>query len=127
MSTVTLEFCPGREGKRSYSRKTEEYIADFTLVSRRVLDDLEHRAFRFHFLLGADWKLCCRQMKIDRGTFFHLVYRIQQKLGRAFVEMEPYALFPPDEYFSGYLRQDAYTDPHAAPVREPALQLPRSA
>ena len=79
--------------------KNEEFIADFCLVSRRVLDEHEHRLFKYHFLLGADWKLCCRKLKMDRGAFFHDVYRIEQKLGRTFRELEPHALFPIDEYF----------------------------
>ena len=100
-STVTLELCYGREGRRTYSRKREEFIADFSLVSRRELDEFESKIFRFHFLLGADWKLCCRQMRIDRGTFFHTIYRIEQKLGRTFAELRPYPLYPLDEYFGG--------------------------
>ena len=44
--------------------------------------------------------MCCRRLAVDRGTFFHLVYRIEQKLGRAFAEVEPYALYPVREYFS---------------------------
>jgi hypothetical protein len=38
---------------------------------------------------------------MDRGNFFHSVYRIQQKLGRVFRELEPYGLFPVDDYFHG--------------------------
>lgn len=102
-STVTLEACRGRDGRRTYSRKREEYMADFCLVSKRLLDEQEHRVFRFHFLLGADWKLCCRQLKMDRGSFFHMVYRIEQKLGRGFAEIQPYPLYPVSEYFGGGL------------------------
>lgn len=87
--------------------KDEEYIADFCLVSRRTLSEPEYRLFKYHFLLGADWKLCCRKLNIDRGTFFHAVYRIEQKLGRTFRELEPHALFPLDEYFSGTGRTKA--------------------
>jgi hypothetical protein len=101
ISTATLEFCAGIASRRSYGRKTEEYMADFCLVSQRTLDEFERRVFRNHFLLGADWRLCCRQMKIDRGSFFHAIYRIEQKLGHAFTEIEPYALYPTDEYFGG--------------------------
>jgi len=81
-------------------------MADFVLVSRRVLGDdtHAHRVFKYHFLLGADWKLCCRKLNVDRGEFFHDVYRIQQKLGRAFRELEPHALFPLDEYFGSAMR-----------------------
>jgi len=38
---------------------------------------------------------------MDRGAFFHEAYRIEQKLGRVFRELEPHALFPVDEYFNG--------------------------
>jgi len=99
MSRISLEFIPGRERNFSWGRKDEEYMADFILVSRRTLDEFENKIFRFHFLLGADWRLCCRRLDIDRGTFFHAVYRIEQKLGRIFRELEPYSLFPLDEYF----------------------------
>lgn len=101
VGAVTLDFRPGHEGRRSYSRKREEFLADFCIISRRVLDEYEQRIFRFHFLLGADWKLCCRQLNLDRGFFFHLVYRIEHKLGRAFAETTPYPLYPISEYFGG--------------------------
>jgi hypothetical protein len=71
-----------------------------------MLDDEEHTLFRYHFLLGADWKLCCRRLKIDRGSFFHMVYRIEQKLGRIFAELKPYPLYPVNEYFGGVINQD---------------------
>jgi hypothetical protein len=86
--------------------KNEEYTADFCLVSRRALSPEDYRIFKFHFLLGADWKLCCRRLGIDRGSFYHAVYRIQEKLGRIYRELRPYALFPVDEYFHGARRPD---------------------
>jgi hypothetical protein len=119
VSTVSLEFCRGRDGRRTYSRKREEYMADFCLVSRRVLDESEHKVFRFHFLLAADWRLCCRQLKIDRGNFFHMVYRIELKLGRTFSSLEPYALYPPAEYFADVIR--------AEPGAHTRTELPLSA
>lgn len=76
-------------------------MADFVLVSRRTLDEYQYKVFKYHFLLGADWNLCCQKLRLDRGTFFHEVYRIQQKLGRTFRELEPHGLFPLDEYFGG--------------------------
>jgi hypothetical protein len=101
LSRVTLQFTAGCDGRMAYSRKDEEYCADFYLVSKRHLDESEFRIFRFHFLLGADWKLCCRKLDMDRGSFFHAVYRIERKLGRVFRELQPYGLFPLDEYFHG--------------------------
>ncbi len=104
LSRISLELMHGRERNLSWGRKDEEYMADFILVSRRYLEESEYRLLKYHFLLGADWKLCCRQLKIDRGSFFHSVYRIEQKLGRVFRELEPYSLFPLREYFHGPMR-----------------------
>lgn len=104
ISKVSLVARQGRDRKLSYERLIEDYIADFVLVSRRALSASEHRIFRCHYLLGADWRLCCRQLKMDRGTFFHSVYAIQQKLGRIFRELRPYGLYPVDEYFAGRVK-----------------------
>lgn len=101
MSRVVLEKTPGRDSRSVWGRKNEEYVADFTLITRRSLSEDEYRLFRYHYILGADWKLCCRKLKIDKGNFFHSVYRIQQKLGRIFRELQPYAMYPLDEYFNG--------------------------
>ena len=101
ISRVSLEANPGRQRRSVWGLKNEEFIADFCLVSRRTLEESQYRIFKYHFLLGADWKLCCHKMNMDRGTFFHEVYRIEQKLGRTFRELEPHALFPLDEYFNG--------------------------
>ena len=129
IGTVSLEFCRGQEGRRTYSRKREEYVADFCLVSRRVLDDYEHRLFRFHFVLGADWRLCCRQLQMERGDFFHSIYRIEQRLGRVFAELQPYALYPLSEYFDGPIRKEPGRSLLAEPLqaRSERLELPLSA
>lgn len=106
LSQARLSIIGGRERRQVWGRRNEEYIADFCLVSRRFLDESQYQLFKFHFLLGADWKLCCRRLNINRGSFFHEVYRIQQRLGRAYRELEPYSLFPLDEYFGGTYRKE---------------------
>lgn len=106
VSQARLAIVGGKERRQVWGRRDEEYVADFCLVSKRFLDESQYRLFRFHFLLGADWRLCCRRLNMDRGTFFHEVYRIQQKLGRIFRELEPYSLFPLDEYFGGTCRKE---------------------
>ena len=111
IGSVSLEFCRGQEGRRTYGRKQEEFVADFCLVSRRHLDDVEYQIFKFHFLLGADWKLCCRRLKIDRGNFFHTVYRIEHRLGRVFTDLKPYPLYPLNEYFGGVISCDRFILP----------------
>jgi hypothetical protein len=101
MSRVSMIPCSGKDTRMTFARLDEEYIADFCAVSRRNLDPFDYQVFRNHYILGADWRLCTRQMKCDRGAFFHSVYRIQRQLGRVFRELQPYSLFPLDEYFGG--------------------------
>ena len=124
VSRVSLEYVPGREGKLSWGRKDEEYMADFCLVSRRALDEFEHKIFRYHFLLGADWRLCSRKLRVDRGNFFHAVYRIEQKLGRTFSELQPYGLYPLDEYFHGARGLDRKPVSMTALFRKPVALTP---
>jgi len=98
-STVQLERTTGNLRRAFYSRRMEEYAADFYLVSRRVLTPEEFDLFKYHFLYGADHHLCCRRMNIEKGKFFHDIYRIQQTLGRVFRDLQPYPLFPLEDYF----------------------------
>ena len=124
LSKVTLEIHSGPNRRGTWGRKEEEYMADFLNVTRRSLTDEEYRLFKFRFLLGADWKLASRKLNMDRGTFFHAVYRIQEKLGHAFSELEPYALFPLDEYFHSTYRNETvkalpFQTGQVQPIRPP--------
>jgi hypothetical protein len=103
-SRNSLEYGATRDAAGIWSRKNEEYVADFLLVSQKSLTEEEHKLFRYHYLLGADWRLCCRKLGVDKGNFFHAVYRIQQKLGRAYRELEPYPLYPLNDYFGSSMR-----------------------
>lgn len=105
-SHVSQEVTPRGMRKGTWGRKTEEYCADFLLVSERSLSKAEFQIFKWHFLYGADWKLVTRKTGVDRGTFFHMVYRIQRRLGRAFREIRPYPLFPLEDYFHNNVPQD---------------------
>jgi len=104
---LTLDHVDGPLGKQVYSLKREEYMADFCLITRRALSDNDYRLFRYTFILGADFELCCKRLNLDRGTFFHHVYRVQAILGRNFAEMRPYPLYPLDEYFGGQVKKEA--------------------
>jgi hypothetical protein len=115
LSRPYLEHTASPHGKLSWGRKDEEYAADFLLVVRRTLSPADYNLFNYHFLLGADWRLCCRKLKIDKGLFFHAIYRITAKLGRTFVELEPYALYPLHDYFYGEQRQ---TQARIIPIRK---------
>ena len=105
-------------------------MADFSLVARRALSDNDYRLFRYTFHLGADWVLCCKRLNMDRGTYFHHVYRIQGILGRNFAEMRPYPLYPLDEYFAEPIRKQNMTElrqampkPRLHPRREDRLPM----
>lgn len=130
LSQACLEAIQGRDGKRVWSRKDEEYVADFTLVARRSLSEADYQIFKYHFLLGADWKMCCGKLKMARGNFFHSVNRIQSKLGRVYRDVEPYALFPLSEYFHGeqkIVSSIRYTIEKVVPIRPPMRKVPPAA
>jgi hypothetical protein len=102
----SVRFSQSRGTKRrhgTWGRPDEEFMADFCLLARGGLSEDEHRLFRFHFLLGADWKICCVKLGMKRGDFFHAVYRVEAKLGRRFAEVLPHALFPIDEYYASQI------------------------
>jgi hypothetical protein len=94
-STRSSAAC-GSPSQRRYGYPKSEYMADFLSIARRTLgtDSIGFRVFTQHFERGHDWKICCRRLGMDRGSFFHEVYRVEAKLGRAFREVQPFALFP---------------------------------
>ncbi len=107
INTMTWEICNGRLGHRVFANKAVEFMADFELIARRCLDQYDYDIFRLHFLHGAEWRQVCAVLKITRGNCFHAIYRIQQILGRAYAEIEPYGLWPLDEYFGGVVTRAA--------------------
>ncbi len=106
LSRVTLDRSHTGGGRMTWGRKDEEYIADFLLVTKRNLCAEDWKLFRYYFLLGADWQLCTRKLGMDRGFFFHQIYRIAGLLGKVYRELRPYALYPVDEYFAGRTEND---------------------
>jgi hypothetical protein len=106
---VSLESNQGQTGYRVYSLKHQEYVADFCLAARRALDDQQYRLFRYVFLLGADSAACARHLGMDRGQFYHEIYRIEEILGKYLAELEPYPLFPIDEYMGGSIRSPRFS------------------
>jgi hypothetical protein len=118
-SRISLERGSTLSRSGGWGRKEEEFVADFCLIAKRALDEEEYKIFRFHFLLGADYRLCCRKLQMDRGVFFHTIYKIQRKLGVAFRDTTPYPLFPLCDYFGGPQRE------HSAKVVEMQPEQPR--
>jgi hypothetical protein len=55
--------------------------------------------------------------------YFHLVYSIENRLGRVFAELAPYPLYPVAEYFSGMDRYDVQRAAVNTRVQDPSLRL----
>jgi hypothetical protein len=91
-----------------YHMRSQEYRADFVLAAKRTLGEDAHlyRVFTWHFLLGADYRLVNRKLgrPVDDRGLFHEFYKIEELLGRVFRELQPYSLWPTDEYFLGTTR-----------------------
>jgi hypothetical protein len=88
----------GVDASFTWSMRKEEFSADFYLLAKRCLDARHFRIFQLHVMEGRDWRDCCNRLKIDRGTFFHAVNRLEHVVGLAAVQLKPYALYPIDEY-----------------------------
>ena len=107
----------GTAKPHKYGYPDQEYAADFLSAAKRTLgghshggqqvDTLEHRIFTWHHVYGADFRAINRKLgrALDDRATFHDFYRIEEKLGRAFAELKPYALYPLDEYFGGRVSQ----------------------
>ncbi len=70
------------------------YRIDFELAAERKFPADEVRAF-FRWAEGADWRTCAPMLDMDRGQFFHFVYRTEEVLG---AELLRRGLYPPAEY-----------------------------
>lgn len=87
-----------------YGNKGAEYRADVELTALRVLTAGELALFRLHFVGGIDWHGCCRKLHMDRGNFFHKVYVVERKMGRALAEA---GVYPARTYFGGVFLETA--------------------
>lgn len=122
-STVQLERGgQGPSGRVRYGRKTEEFIADFNLISRRTLRPAEWQIFSARYLLGGAPSFVAGRLRMESSNFSGHCSRIEAKLGRAFRETEPFALFPLDEYFS-----DPALGAHAAAISAPLASVVQAA
>jgi hypothetical protein len=82
-----------------WARNKEEFIADFWITTKRSLSEFEFHLFYHHFILEEDYNKCCLLFDINKGKFFNTIYSMEQKLGRIYKELRPYALYPIYEYY----------------------------
>jgi hypothetical protein len=111
-----------------------EFIADVSLVARRVLrKPADWQLFQNHCLWRAPWRECSAPLGLNRGAFYHRLYAIEARLGEAFIELKPYSLYPVESYFSARLeRVQAFAVPeeryrNGVPLRPPMAPRPAKA
>ena len=92
----------GRSGIVCTSRKREEYMADFSIVTRRVLTESGVQALSIRLLSRGG--LAAVQPLPGTGPRQFLPPPLSDRgetRPRYYAEMEPYPLYPLDEYFGG--------------------------
>jgi hypothetical protein len=82
-----------------------EYAADLWLIAKRSLDRRERLIYCEYLLQQQPWTVVGPLTKLNRGQFFHSVYRIESKLGRGLLEA---GIFPPHNYFAGTYHAGLY-------------------
>lgn len=105
------------------------FACDFLLIARRALPcPRDWQIFSMTFLAAADYRFCCRRLKLERGDFFHLKYQIEERLGHAFAHTLPYPLYPLDEYFLTETKGIPFGSRHTctqAPMVQPLYTITR--
>jgi hypothetical protein len=88
LTQKNFEYQPGSgETAVTYDRKDEEFSADFVLIAKRHLEPQEIPALPLSFPARSRLENSAAPgCTCPRGLFFHAVYRIQQKLGKAYRE-----------------------------------------
>lgn len=101
LSRVNFErSANGRGNRGTWGLKREEFMADFELVAQRSLEAGSHRLFRYRYILGASPAMCAKRLGVTRSAIRHALERIEMGLGRAFISLEPYPLYPLSDYFN---------------------------
>ena len=95
------------------SFKRAEYAADFIMLARRALASrpIELAVFDAYHVADLNWidgaprvnSILHLGRPLSRGSFFHAVYRAEGMIGAAIVATRPYSLFPPGQYFAGFI------------------------
>ena len=75
-----------------------EWRADFELLARRHLNHTHHRLFRWHYLLGADARLCAGRLGMSSVEFSLAAARVGDILGHLCANERPYAVYPIGSY-----------------------------
>ena len=92
-------FADGGGSKLGQRMQSAEFIADVALTAKRTLSEDDYRLFRFRYLLGASANMCAARLGMDLEPCVQRLQDIEARLGQAFRDTHPYALYPLDDYF----------------------------
>jgi hypothetical protein len=96
----------GRDRRRTWERRTENYLCDFVLTALRVLgrETKRGRVFRWRYLCGATVEMVLdrinREHAMSRRTIFDLLAKIEARLGEEYLTLKPHPLWPTWKYFA---------------------------
>ncbi len=103
-------------GPHGCSRPGEEFLADVQAAQRALERNLQ-RALALS--LEGDWRYCSKRMGLDRGQWFHELYRARQRFGQ---ECYQRGLYP----FGVYFHQPSIPQQqHIAPEQGPRRTVAR--
>lgn len=93
-------------GCPNFTRPASEYAADFERLAMRRLSgwDVHQAIFQRHYLEGRDYRSAyVAAQRVDPGLslgmFWHSAYQLAEWVGERLVTIQPYRLYPLDEYF----------------------------
>jgi hypothetical protein len=93
-------------GSANFTRPAAEYMADFlSLGLKRLPTDTHKLIFQSHYLGGNDYKAVFSEIRrklvpdFTLGQYWHLTYQVAEFVGERCITVQPYRLYPLDEYF----------------------------
>lgn len=100
MAAIDLDTPSAGYQWRPERARAEEFVADFEMISERVLARPEwkgrRKLFRIYFLWGVEYRRAITLVGVSEGTFDYWLDEVKKTLGREFSRS---GLFPPGEYF----------------------------
>ena len=97
-----VSFCRTGSGPTNsghWGRKEEEFCADVDIAVRRQLQGADRVLFRRYWIDGASSADLLVELRMSRGAFFHAVYALEEEMGRVFLGLLPYPIWPLNNYF----------------------------
>ncbi len=104
------------QGRRISGSRYSEYCCDVHLVAKRTLSAADFLLWQRHCLEETPWSAC--DTGLTHVGFFQRLYRIEATLGKVFLELKPYALYPPGDYFRTRLERAQPCIVPEVPVRK---------